>query len=202
MCGYIRWCISKTRIVRDLWKCVHDGKIASATVKGCGYWFISVLPLIKATSVQNPFMYTTEHCEILLWSWFLWMNVWVCPPVAAVDPVKQTRLVTVSTTLLCTRQAARCRGVGFAWQPARLSAACLCGSEAAASTALSLSLSLSYTLRQTLWPHTHTVMVSFFPFSFTHTQPGLIFSFAFHSLSSPVQTNPLHPGSHGVLWPY
>lgn len=52
MCGYIRWCMSKTCIARDLWKCVHDGKSVSCH----GYWLISVSPLIKTTSVQNLFM--------------------------------------------------------------------------------------------------------------------------------------------------
>ena len=91
------------------------------------------------------------------------MNVWICPPVAAVDSVTQTSRVTVS----CTRQAARCWGVGFTWHLARLSAACLlaaCVGQSQRLQPVLLSLSLSHTLGRTLWPHTHTL-------SWSHSVP-------------------------------
>lgn len=106
---------------------------------------------------------------------FLWMNVWVWPPVAAVDSVKQARLVTVSMMWLCTSQTARCCSAWFTWQAARLSAACLlpaCVGQSQELLPTLLHLSFSYTLPR------HTVMVSFFPLNLAHTH---FHFFAFHS---------------------
>lgn len=143
--------------------------------------------------------------------YFLWMNVWICPPVAAVDWVIQSCLVTVSTTLLCTRQAARCWGVGFAWQLARRSAAyCQPAGSKSETEAAALAFSLLNTLRQThrQFDHTHSVMISFFSFKskylhldFAHTQP-IILSLIFACYFLPEQINPPNPTFHSVLWPH
>lgn len=81
---------------------------------------------------------------------------------------KQTRLVTVSMTLLCTRQRARCGGAEFAWQLASMSAAFL----------LAACVGQSQTRRPMLRSllHTHTLtlchdlilslLAMFLPFSF------------------------------------